>query len=521
MCRLIITGSRSILIIQVTLIQLRLKLTITMELPTASLPIQGARLSHTSDLMGRIIVILYKCFIEISIMALKEKICPQNTAEMQQRESDLTISNDGEEVTIATLHPACNIFLHKGYLQGMIWEDDFYEGLANGSVISLFDTTKSENGANIPNNDPKPYTEIQVCYDENNNLHVVYDATYQDVYIDTSLSLPWDNWWATYSATAGDTNAVFYDGSEHPKPQLRCWNSIKKTHILLAECEYPKPGEIYKWYNHGIYDSSAATWGKSLNDGPIANIDFLINKNRQPSEPWMVCVWEEMQGDISQLVDTDRALSYHYYAYMKDIKISVSNDGVNWSAPFNITNTPDRDESEVSVYRDVIDNKVHIMYYEDGFPGSDRNLNYIDVYEDNYIHGWPAVEGQFPVPIRKESTEPVLIIYRDFNLSELPTGINLKSPFPNGFKLVQNYPNPFNPNTTIKYSIPAGYVSLKIYNILGQKVKSLVDDYLPAGSYQVMWDGRNEAGFPVSTGIYLYKLKTENDIKIKKMLMQK
>lgn len=449
------------------------------------------------------------------------KFVPKKYTRNATKGADLTVSYDGEEITIATLHPACNILLHKGTFKGSVWADDFFEGLTNGSVIALFDTTNSATGDNIPNNDPKPYTEVQVCYDANDNLHVIYDATYQDIWIDTASTLPWDTWWATYSSMAGDTNVVFYDGTEHPKPQLRYWNSITKTHSLLAECHYPMAGKMYKWFSYGIPDSGRATWGKYINDSPIANIEFLVNKDPQEGEPKLVCVWEEMQGDVQALADTNKVFGYTYYAYMTDIWVSVSDDGMAWTPPYNITNTPDRDESDVSVYRDVIDNKIHMVYSEDRFPGSDRNLVYADDYEDKYLQGWVPVKGQFSVPIRKETTEPVHIVYRDFDLTKIPTSINSDTYTPSEFDLAQNYPNPFNPITTISYTVPGGRVKLDVYNVLGQKIKTLVDKDMLAGSHQVVWDGTNDAGNLVSTGLYICKIKSEAGIKTKKMLLQK
>ncbi len=88
---------------------------------------------------------------------------------------------------------------------------------------------------------------------------------------------------------------------------------------------------------------------------------------------------------------------------------------------------------------------------------------------------------------------------------------------PSSFQLSQNYPNPFNPATLIQYQIPdAGFVTLKIYNLLGQEIVTLVDGYIESGSHAVVWDAEN-----VPSGIYLYKLSTENYYKIKKMTLIK
>lgn len=82
---------------------------------------------------------------------------------------------------------------------------------------------------------------------------------------------------------------------------------------------------------------------------------------------------------------------------------------------------------------------------------------------------------------------------------------------PENFALYQNYPNPFNPMTTIKYQLPEeSYVTLKIYNLLGQEVRSLIDDVQKAGYNSIVWDGKNNSGMNVSSGIYIYRLDAKS-----------
>jgi hypothetical protein len=85
------------------------------------------------------------------------------------------------------------------------------------------------------------------------------------------------------------------------------------------------------------------------------------------------------------------------------------------------------------------------------------------------------------------------------------------------FELCQNYPNPFNPKTTISYHIPKkNKVELTIYNLIGQKIVTLVNKKQVAGSYKVQWDA---TGF--STGVYYYQLKTEEFQQVKKLVLIK
>ena len=79
---------------------------------------------------------------------------------------------------------------------------------------------------------------------------------------------------------------------------------------------------------------------------------------------------------------------------------------------------------------------------------------------------------------------------------------------PAGFALRQNFPNPFNAQTLIQYELPAaGPVRLSVFNAAGQRVRLLVEDHQAAGLYLQPWDGRDDAGQPVASGAYLYRLE--------------
>ena len=102
------------------------------------------------------------------------------------------------------------------------------------------------------------------------------------------------------------------------------------------------------------------------------------------------------------------------------------------------------------------------------------------------------------------------------------TSVSKDAVIPSMFVLRQNYPNPFNPGTSFSYDVPAVVgVRLAIYNMLGQAVRTLVDEIQPAGSYSVTWDGRDAAGRLVGAGVYLYQLSAGEYTEARKMLMLK
>jgi hypothetical protein len=126
-----------------------------------------------------------------------------------------------------------------------------------------------------------------------------------------------------------------------------------------------------------------------------------------------------------------------------------------------------------------------------GYPNIPRDMPLVYVMEDGFATG---VESEDPLSV----------------------GI------PETFSLKQNYPNPFNPTTTIQFSLPKNeYVSLVIYNIMGRRIRTLVDEDKEADNYTVIWDGCDSYGTRVATGIYFYQLLANDAVITKKMLLLK
>jgi len=104
---------------------------------------------------------------------------------------------------------------------------------------------------------------------------------------------------------------------------------------------------------------------------------------------------------------------------------------------------------------------------------------------------------------------------------------NKSNSLPNSFALQQNYPNPFNPSTAIKFSVPENSkITLTVYNLLGQIIKVLANEVVNPGNYSFIWNGTDNSGLNVSSGIYFYELKAHgnngnNFSKIMKMVYLK
>jgi len=115
-----------------------------------------------------------------------------------------------------------------------------------------------------------------------------------------------------------------------------------------------------------------------------------------------------------------------------------------------------------------------------------------------------------------------LVNWMTINTAKSTSVKRVNNTIPNKFALGQNYPNPFNPSTIISYDIPTeGKVVLQIYNMLGQEVRTLFDDVQASGSYQVTWNGENNFGRKLASGIYLYRMLYNQQQIVKKMMLLK
>ncbi|MFQ5629117.1 MAG: T9SS type A sorting domain-containing protein [bacterium] len=112
----------------------------------------------------------------------------------------------------------------------------------------------------------------------------------------------------------------------------------------------------------------------------------------------------------------------------------------------------------------------------------------------------------------------------DFDPSNPPAIELSDATIPSQYALQQNYPNPFNPSTTIEFGVPEnhrGPVTLRIYNMLGQLVRELEDAEIRPGVYRKMWNGQDEQGRQVSSGVYIYQMRAGDFTASRKLVMMK
>ena len=143
------------------------------------------------------------------------------------------------------------------------------------------------------------------------------------------------------------------------------------------------------------------------------------------------------------------------------------------------------------------------------------------------VEGGEKGTGQFVLimtvtdaPQGAEALVPFTLKDAAGNRWSFTTRVSVEAGEPVGNALFVNYPNPFNPSTTIRYSLKeSSNATLAVYNSLGQKIRTLVDGSQAAGVHTVQWDGRNESGQQVSSGVYFYRLQSGTFRKTMKMVL--
>ncbi|MCF7805294.1 MAG: T9SS type A sorting domain-containing protein [Candidatus Marinimicrobia bacterium] len=203
-------------------------------------------------------------------------------------------------------------------------------------------------------------------------------------------------------------------------------------------------------------------------------------------------------------------------------KIIISRDNLDKSLNFRWQAAKDPDS---------VDLRYHLAYktgkLDAGITFPETNattvqLSYASVYDrmrasgvDSIAGTWTitATDGEFTVDAA--GTRGLTVI-----ADTTTVGVRYGKPLPTDYHLAQNYPNPFNPSTVIQYDLPEDtHVRLTVWGLAGQQVKTLVNESQQAARQQIRWDGTDEFGSLVSTGVYLYRLEAGGFMKVRRMVL--
>ncbi|MEJ2627286.1 MAG: T9SS type A sorting domain-containing protein [bacterium] len=273
-------------------------------------------------------------------------------------------------------------------------------------------------------------------------------------------------------------------------PELGNLTNLKELYIQNNQFSGTIPIEINDLSNLKIFYLSNNQFHDLPNLSPITALTDLVIRNNK-------FTFEDIEPNINIL----------NFFYSPQDSVGIKQD----------TSIEKGSTLELSVNVGGTANQYQWMKDGEVIPGANYSSYAIDAVES-------ADEGSYICKISNTIATELTLYSRPINLTvSSEVGIidhsisNTKV-----FALYQNYPNPFNSSTVIKYNLPkATKVVLRIYNLFGQEIKTLVNELQTSGRKKIIWNGLNEQGKKVTSGIYLYVIKTESFTKSNKMIIMK
>ena len=193
--------------------------------------------------------------------------------------------------------------------------------------------------------------------------------------------------------------------------------------------------------------------------------------------------------------------------------------------PRGTGNRPETSDSLMVFFKNDLGSWIKVRSYE-GIELEPFQVENIDIASEPN-GGGTYFFSQFQVRVQSKGTADPVTIFDDWFVDDVSVSLPLSvdggsQSLPRTYELAQNYPNPFNPSTTIRFDLPsAGRVRLDIYNLLGERIRTLVDEVLEAGFQKATWDGMNHAGAQVVSGVYFYRLEAEGYRSTRKMILMR
>ncbi len=271
-----------------------------------------------------------------------------------------------------------------------------------------------------------------------------------------------------------------------------------------------------------LYSTSSVTSGGLLQNSTtitawVSSADFTM-PTLDPGTPYYWQVRSRLASDHAQVSNYSSVESFVTIANTAPVLLipgsPIGNVTVQTSSPTLSWILPTISESELTYEIEISDN--YDMVGSETFTNLNNPFYTLDGLAGGKTYFWRA---------RSKNVEGLYSQYSDlgsFSTDNSVTSITDENVIPTKFYVNNNYPNPFNPSTTILYGIAeSAFVTVKIYNMLGQEIKVLVQSDKVAGTYEVMWTGNDNYGNKVSSGTYILRVVAGDHSMTKKMVLMK
>ncbi len=315
---------------------------------------------------------------------------------------------------------------------------------------------------------------------------------------------------SAYGGESGNQNMV----NNYFKPGPATSSGNKQYRIVNPSDAYNQ-NPYSQWYVSGNYvvgDSavSANNWDGGVQPSASTIIDSIRSYSPIPYAP----VHTESAQDAYNSVLANAGCNY---PRRDSADLRVINEVITGLAPYGAT--------YAGGHKGIIDSQTDVG----GWPVLESTTPPVDSDHDGMPDAWESAHGLNP----NDSTDARLTAadgytniedYVNSLVANQTTGVNnsVGNSVPQNFKLYQNYPNPFNPSTEIKFDIvKAGVVHLDIFNVLGEKVDELVNEYRSPGSYSINWNAKNSPHGSLPSGVYLARITQAGTSQIIKLLLLK
>jgi hypothetical protein len=328
----------------------------------------------------------------------------------------------------------------------------------------------------------------------------------------------YDFWFSSHFLYPGDEE-LNADGNYWEDYEITTNTFAGNMYIVDHHMDPPPPTLNYPVYEPDRYDNAAALEDSCQYEyASYAFRDILSDRFEEEFFYWGSCVDRSLKNAYFGEMDLDELISFY------DAQINL---------------TPDSLKNLKLLIRDY-QAKTYILL-EDYQSAADL-IELVLEDPESEVDSLNAVlnlEICYLLASLQESKKPLITNFAQYRYPDLQTytikhrehlmqllalcnQTNQALPVPNVVSMKQNYPNPFNPSTTIEFGIPkATKVSLRIYNIRGQLVKELINQRYEPGKYKTVWEGKNQLGKHVASGVYFYRLEAAGKCITHKMLMLK